>query len=194
MLVYKATKADMTCTMGDGTFQYKLNVPAHADSTKCGRRGLHACEYVLDCFRYYSLDDRIFKAEAEGPIDEDGENTRIACEQLTLTEELTRRNIVEHAIIYMARHPDREWEMDLYRIKAQKEKAEGNGAGIVIARGTMPMARGKKGDVLGFIMELEKGWLRAVGCCEIDGRYGKEGVWYSITPDGRLVEVSGDED
>ena len=55
MLVYKATKADMTCTMGDGNFQYKLNVPAHADSTKCGRRGLHACEYVLDCFRYYSL-------------------------------------------------------------------------------------------------------------------------------------------
>ena len=51
------------------------------------------------------------------------------------------------------------------------------------------MARGKKGDVLGFIMELEKGWLRAVGCCEIDGRYGKEGVWYSITPEGRLVEV-----
>ena len=47
MLVYKATKADMTCTMGNGTFQYKLNVPAHADSTKCGRRGLHACEYVL---------------------------------------------------------------------------------------------------------------------------------------------------
>ena len=28
----------------------------------------------------------------------------------------------------------------------------------------------------------------------IDGRYGKEGVWYSITPEGRLVEVPGDED
>ena len=124
MLVYKATKADMTCTMGNGTFQYVLGIPAHADSTKCGNRGLHACEYVLDCFRYYSLDDRIFKAEAEGPIDEDGKNTRIACEQLTLTKELTRRNIVEHAIIYMARHPEREWEMDLYRGTERQGRGE----------------------------------------------------------------------
>ena len=190
MLVYKATKADMTCTMGNGTFQYVLGIPAHADSTKCGNRGLHACEYVLDCFRYYSLDDRIFKAEAEGPIVEDGENTRIACEHLTLQKELTRRNIVEHAIIYMVRHPEREWEMNLYRVKTQKGKAEGNGNGIVIARGHRPMARGKKGDILGFIMELEKGWFIAVGCCEIDGKYGKAGVWYSITPEGRLVEVT----
>ena len=69
MLVYKATREDMTCTMGHGTFQYQLNVPAYAVSTKWGRSGLHACEYVLDCFRYYSLRDRIFKAEAEGSID-----------------------------------------------------------------------------------------------------------------------------
>ena len=190
MLVYKATKADMTCTMGDGTFQYALGIPAHADSTKCGNRGLHACEYVLDCFRYYSLDDRIFKAEAEGPIDEDGKNTRIACEQLTLKKELTRRDIVEHAIIYMVRHPERDWEMQQYRVKVEKNRAEGTGNGIVIARGHRPIARGKKGDILGFIMELEKGWFIAVGCCEIDGKYGKEGVWYSITPEGRLVEVT----
>lgn len=191
MLVYKATKADMTCTMGDGTFQYKLNVPAHADSTKCGRRGLHACEYVLDCFRYYSLDDRIFKAEAEGPIDEDGENTRIACERLTLTQELTRRDIVKEAIKYMVRHPEREWEMDRYRIKVQKDKAEGNGDGIVIARGKKPMARGKKGDILALVMEKESGWFQRIAIGEIDGKNGKEGIWYSILPDGRTVEVVG---
>lgn len=191
MLVYKATKGDMTCTMGDGTFQYMLNVPAHADSTKCGNRGLHACEYVLDCFRYYSLDDRIFKAEAEGPIDEDGENTRIACERLTLTQELTRRDIVKEAIKYMVRHPEREWEMDRYRIKVQKDKAEGNGDGIVIARGKKPMARGKKGDILALVMEKESGWFQRIAIGEIDGKNGKEGIWYSILPDGRTVEVVG---
>ena len=28
MIVYKATNNDMTCTMGQGTFQYELGVPA----------------------------------------------------------------------------------------------------------------------------------------------------------------------
>lgn len=189
MRVYKATKADLTCTMGHGTFQYELGIPAHADSTKCGNRGLHACEYVLDCLRYYSLDDRIFKAEAEGPIDEDGTNSRIACEQLTLTQELTRRDVVKEAIKYMVRHPERDWKMDMYRVKAQKDKAEGNGDGIVIARGKKPMARGKKGDILALIMETKPGWFQVAALGEIDGENGKEGIWYSALPDGRTVEV-----
>lgn len=194
MRVYKATKADMTCTMGQGTFQYELEIPAHADSAKCADRGLHACEYVLDCFRYYGLDDRIFQAEAEGGIDEDGENTRIACQELTLTKELSRREIVEHAIFYIVRHPEREWTMNQSRIKAQRDTAEGNGNGIVIVRGYKPKARGKKGDILGFVMEMRPGWFTAIGRCTIDGKYGKEGVWYTVTPEGRVVEVQADED
>lgn len=190
MLVYKATREDMTCTMGHGTFQYQLNVPAYAGGTKCGRSGLHACEYVLDCFRYYSLRDRIFKAEAQGSIDEDGENTRIACEQLTLTKELTRRDIVMEAIRYMVNHPEREWEMDLKQIKAQKDRAEGYGDGIVIARGKNPMVRGKKGDVIGLVVETRKGWFEGASIGEISIN-GEEGIWYGVLPDGRMAEVSG---
>lgn len=190
MLVYKATREDMTCTMGHGTFQYQLNVPAYAVSTKCGRSGLHACEYVLDCFRYYSLRDRIFKAEAEGSIDEDGENTRIACEQLTLTKELTRREIVMEAIRYMVNHPEREWEMDLKQIIAQKDRAEGYGDGIVIARGKNPMVRGKKGDVIGLVVETRKGWFERASIGEINGINGEEGIWYGVSPDGRMKEMS----
>lgn len=55
MIVFKATNNDMTCTMGQGTFQYQLGVPATAERSKCADSGLHACEYVLDCTGYYSL-------------------------------------------------------------------------------------------------------------------------------------------
>lgn len=189
MRVYKATKNDMTCMMGRGIFQYELNVPAYADSAKCANRGLHACEYVLDCFRYYSLNDRIFMAEAEDGIDEDGTDTRVSCRKLTLIKELSRRDIVEHAIFYMVRHPEREWMIDRPNVTVQKEKAEGLGNGIVIVRGMKPKARGKKGDVLGFLMEYEPGWFANIGLCQIDGKYRKENVWYTITREGIVVEA-----
>lgn len=79
MTVFKATRGDMSCTMGKGAFFYHLGVPASADRSACGSAGLHACEYVLDCARYYKLGsgNRFFLAEARGDIAEDGCDTRI---------------------------------------------------------------------------------------------------------------------
>lgn len=196
MRVYKATTASITCTRGSGTYQYQQQVPATAESSKCANRGLHACEYVLDCMNYYSLDgkNRFWLAEADGSIDEDGQDSRIACEKLTLIRELTRKEIVDHAITYMVRHPNREWQIHDLRTRAEKDQAEGIGDGIVIARGEHPIARGKKGDILGFLAEWEPGWFQTVARCEVDGERFKEDCWYSVLPDGRIAEVKRDED
>ena len=183
MIVYKATNNDMTCTMGHGIFQYQLGVPATAEKSKCGDTGLHACEYVLDCARYYGLgrDHRYFKAKAEGDIAEDGSNTRIACTRLTLLKELTNRDIDKEAMPYMIHHPRRDnWEASNLMVQVKENTAEIRiPDGIAIARGIHPKVSGCDGAHLGLIRE-EKGKITAAKIFDVDGVYILPGVWYTL--------------
>lgn len=183
MTVYKATNADMDCTMGDGTFRYSLGVPAVADRSECGSTGLHACEYVLDCAGYYSLGDgnRFFLAEAEGSIAEDGMNTRIACTKLTLVQELTNRWIAAHAMLYMVRHPRRDgWEASRHMLDVKRDRAEaGQPDAIAIARGSCPVARGAAGAHLGLVRE-KNGVITDARLLTV-GRDGiRPDTWYTV--------------
>lgn len=183
MTVYKATNADMECTMGDGKFRYSLGVPAVADRSKCGRTGLHACEYVLDCTGYYSLGrgNRFFLAEAEGDIAEDGANTRIACTKLTLVQELTNRGIAARALLYMVQHPRRDgWEVSGRMLDVRRDRAEaGQPDAIAIARGSRPVARGADGAHLGLIRE-KNGVITDARILTV-GRNGiRPDTWYTV--------------
>lgn len=157
MIVFKATNADMTCSMGNGIFQYELGVTTTAETSKCGETGLHACEYVLDCLRYYGLgtNHRFFIAKAEGDIAEDGKNTRISCTRLTLTQELANIDIAREAMCFMIRHPKREgWECNENFCTVAKDHAEiDKKDGIAIARGECPTVKGCVGAHLGLIVE-----------------------------------------
>ena len=183
MIVYKATNNDMTCTMGQGAFQYQLGAPATAEKSKCGDTGLHACEYVLDCARYYGLgrDHRYFKAKAEGDIAEDGSNTRIACTRLTLLKELTNRDIAKEAMLYMIHHPRRDnWKTSRHMVQVNENTAEIRiPDGIAIARGQHPKVSGCAGAHLGLIRE-EKGKITAAKIFDVDGVYILPGVWYTL--------------
>ncbi len=193
MRVYKATNADMDCTMGSGRYHYVLGVPATAGNSKCGRAGLHACEYVLDCTGYYGLgvSNRFFVAEASGDIAEDGENTRIACTELTLVQELDIRGITAHAIMYMAEHPRREgWEKEGFLLEAKRDRAEARHSGaIAIARGERPLVRGTEGACLGLVQE-ENGEITDARLLTAGRRGIKPHTWYTLA-DGIPREVSG---
>ncbi|WP_251205343.1 DUF7666 domain-containing protein [Acetatifactor aquisgranensis] len=183
MTVFKATNADMTCTMGEGTFQYRLGVAAAADRSKCGRTGLHACEYILDCTGYYSLGggNRFFLAEARGDIAEDGQDTRIACTELTLVQELTNREMAAHAMLYMVRHPKRAgWEAKGEHLEAAADRAEAMlPDAIAIARGARPVARGAAGAHLGLVRETD-GEIVDARLVTV-GRDGiRPGTWYTV--------------
>ena len=165
MVVYKATDADMTCHMGQGIFQYELGVPATAEASKCASTGLHACEYVIDCLRYYSLDSkhRYFMAEAEGDIAEDGENTRIACTKLTLTQELDHADIARETMKFMIRHPRRSgWEYTGSGVQVARDRAASDVVqGIAIARGENPKVMGGVGTYIGLLEEKDGQIVRA---------------------------------
>lgn len=173
----------MSCTMGKGTFFYHLGVPASADRSACGSAGLHACEYVLDCTRYYKLGDGncFFLAEARGDIAEDGSDTRIACTELTLVQELTSREIAAHALLYMARHPRRPgWEAQRMMVDVARDRAEAAFPGaIAIARGFRPAARGVMGAHLGLVREVY-GEITDARLLTV-GRNGiKPNTWYTV--------------
>ena len=170
MLVYKATDADMTCHMGQGIFQYELGVPATAEASKCASTGLHACEYVVDCLRYYALDSnhRYFMAEAEGDIAEDGANTRIACTKLTLMQELGHVDIAREAMKFMIKHPKREgWTYSGTDVQIKRDYAcQTAPGGIAIARGADPSVQGGMNTYIGLLQEQD-GRIIAAKLCHI---------------------------
>lgn len=183
MRVYKATNKDMECTRGKGTVRYRLGVPAVADMSHCGRMGLHACEYVLDCLGYYALlyGNRYFLAEAEGDIAEDGWNTRIACTKLTLIRELSNKEIAGEAMAFMVRHPRRGgWDMSKGGCMVAKDSAwMDRRDGIAIARGECPKVKGAAGAHLGLLRE-ENGEIVEAKLFTVDGQNIREDVWYTV--------------
>lgn len=192
MTVYKATHADMSCTMGKGEFGYRVGTPAEAEKSKCGSTGLHACEYVLDCTAYYGLGDgnRFFLAEAGGDIAEDGTDTRISCTRLTLLRELSNREIAGQAMVYMVLHPKREgWEARRHMLEAARDRAQARQPdGIAIARGRHPAAMGVAGSHIGLVRE-EDGAITGARLFTV-GRDGvRPGIWYTLERGGELKEA-----
>lgn len=47
-LAYKGFNKDLTCTMGNGTFQYKPGVWYKEEKAHCARTGFHATDNPLD--------------------------------------------------------------------------------------------------------------------------------------------------
>lgn len=192
MNVYKATRSDMTCTLGRGKFQYRIGEVLTAEGSKCGKTGLHCCEYVLDCMGYYALDgkNRFFLAEAGGDINEDGKDTRISCTKLKLVQELDLKALCYHALAYMIEHPMREWKKSGTNLCVRSNLASGGEGALVIARGAEPRVRGKIGAALGLLQETETGVISA-RMLLVDGKKIFPDRWYSLDPEGllRMEEV-----
>ncbi len=195
MRVFKATDSDMSCHMGQGRFQYVIGVTATAENSKCGNTGLHACEYVLDCTRYYRMDgwNRFFAAEATGDIAEDGIDTRISCTELTLIKELCNKDIAREIIRYIVCHPKREgWKHRSSMAVVDSEKAEVSVSnGIAIARGENPMVKGCDGAHVGWIRETEAG-ITDARLMTVNGVL-KQGIWYTIEAAEEAIRRAKDE-
>lgn len=195
MKVYKATRPDMTCTMGIGTFQYELGKTYTAEECKCGKTGLHSCEYILDCMGYYPLGprtmNRFFLAEASGDLHEvGGDDTRVSSTELKLVEELDSMHICYEAMGYMIQHPRRRWEADHPYVKVQADSVKVGGPyWIGIARGYEPQACGEAWSILGLLHE-EDGVIKQAKLIHIGGEY-RPGKIYKLTKEGELVAVPG---
>lgn len=194
MKVYKATNKDMVCTLGAGDFRYELGKTYTAEGCRCGRAGLHSCEYVLDCMSYYPMDgeNRFFVAEAGGDIHEiGGDDTRVASTELTLIKSLDPLHICYEAMQYMIQHPGRRWTKAVPNVRASENYVEVGGTGwIGIARGYEPEFKAKAGAVIGLLHEEGEEIAMARVCIVFPDRVGRR---FKLTAGGDIVPAGGAE-
>lgn len=163
MIAYKGFNNKLQSVMGDGkkeTCNFKIGETKTVQNSKTARSGFHCCENPFECLTYYALDgeNRFFKVEAAGDIDED-ESERIACTQITLLEELTQLQFALEGMKYIIAHPDRKkWQQCHGNVIVKEDEATACEKDcIAIARGTDPKVTGPEGSILGMIVEDETG-------------------------------------
>jgi hypothetical protein len=65
-------------------------------------KGMHFCEYPLDCFRYYSpAESRYAEIEAEAVSDKKSDDSKRAAGKITVKNELSLGDLVEAAVQYV---------------------------------------------------------------------------------------------
>lgn len=189
MLAYKGFKSDLTCTFGRGTFQYKEGQTIKEEDSKAQRTGLHCAENPVECLRWYPLGggNRYFLVEAAGSIDElGGTDTQLACTEMTLLKELSLKEFAGHAMMYMVKHPLRDWKRNSRMLQITEDEAEADENGIAIARGLHPKVKGKQGAVLGLIRD-NGGLIEDAKLFAVEGEI-KPDTWYTLK-DRQPMEV-----
>lgn len=175
MTGYKGFHKDLTCTMGKGRFRYEPGKWYSEEEARCARIGFHATDNPLDVLCYYnSKDDRYFRVELRGNVDEDGVDSRISAPEIMLKEELTRDGLYREGVLWMAQHQKAPWAAAV-----KKETGDAAGEGNVIVRGRDPRAMGKAGDNLYIVREDRTGNIVEIGAFRVDGKGFLPGIYYN---------------
>lgn len=180
-LAYKAFNADLTCTMGRGTFQYEPGIWYEEKEANCHANGFHCASNPLDCMNYYgSWDDHQFWIVAiDGDIDEDGTDTKISATKIKLLRRLSLQEFMAHAISYIYEHPALEMNQ---RVKTANTEMTDTDK-FVIVRNFKPRAMATKiGQYIGLIKEnpANRNEIEAAGLFYVDGISTKPNIWYDV--------------
>ena len=98
MKAYKGFNENMTCR----DFQYEEGKSYETEKAKCCETGFHACEYPLDCFRYYSPNKAVFhEVEMDGKIDHHDEDTKVSATKIKIGAKLDIAGMVKASIEYI---------------------------------------------------------------------------------------------
>lgn len=96
IIAYKAMDKNMQCRGK----QYEVGKTYHEDKADCCHAGMHACENPLEVLYYYPLKDspRFFEVECGGNVDKSGEDSKLACTELTVKGELNFAGLVKATV------------------------------------------------------------------------------------------------
>lgn len=181
MIAYKGFAPGLICR----GYQFVLGLNK-TEKANCRHNGFHCAENPLDCLTYYPNMERAeyYIVNAGGDIDEDGNDTKISCTELTVLKKLTKEDFFLHGLAFMADHPLREWSC-----RVVKDKAEA-AAGYAVVRGIDPVARGKKGDILAFAKENPvNGHIIQIALAQVDGIKVLSDIWYGADLTEREVAL-----
>ena len=177
----------------------------------CCHKGMHACEYPLDCFGYYAPATSVYhEVEQDGKLSRDSEDSKVASSVLKVGARLDIPGLVHAAIEYTksrctTEHTDPKMATagnygaatagyrgaataGNYGAATSRGKSASGKNGLSVARGNGCMVKGGLGAIL-VIAEEEKDsydiaeWKAVV----VDGEKIKPDTWYKLE-NGELVE------
>ena len=96
IIAYKAMDKKMQCRGK----QYEVGKTYTEPKADCCHTGMHACENPLDVLHYYPLRDspRFFEVECGGNVDKSGNDSKLACTDLTVKGEVNFAGLVKATV------------------------------------------------------------------------------------------------
>ena len=106
---YKGFNKDMTCR----GFQYEEGKQYEEESVEVCNHGFHACEYPLDCLKYYSPSESVYhEVEQSGEIQKHNYDTKVASTKIKIGAEISIAGLVKAAIEYTVKRVNKDAESD----------------------------------------------------------------------------------
>ena len=179
MIAYKGFEPGLICR----GYQFHMGKNV-TDKANCRANGFHCAEDPLDCLTYYPdmAHSEYYLVNAGGDVDEDDNDTKISCTELTILHRLNLQGLLLHALAYMVDHPLRERNEYVQSDRGVADR------GFAIVRGIAPVAKGQVDDYLAFAQESPDGRkILQVAILRVDGKTVQPNIWYNL--DGEKEEV-----
>jgi hypothetical protein len=179
MIAYKAFEPGLICR----GYQFVMGLN-QTERANCRANGFHCAENPLDCLSYYPdmAKSEFYLVKTGGDIDEDGDDTKIACTELAIIRKLTQEEFFLHGLAFMVNRPKREWSSHVKKDRAQAKR------GYAVVRGIDPVARGGLGDILAFAKEDMTGaTVSHISLAQVDGIKVLPDLWYGVDLNERQV-------
>ena len=94
---YKGFEKDMTCR----GFRYEEGKEYEEDKAKVCDAGFHACEYPLDCFKYYVPSTSVYhEVEQSGKLSKSSDDSKVAATKIKIGARIGIPGLVQAAIEY----------------------------------------------------------------------------------------------
>lgn len=172
---FKAFTKNLTATCGRGVLQFELGKWYEEDEANTAHNGFHCAYNPLDCLSYYhGSDDRYFIVAADGDMDLDAVDSKIACTRIKLLKEIDFKALIFYGVNYIVDHPN----LEVSQIKTDKYHSKGER--YVIVRGKNPSCMASKGTIVALLKEDDEGDITEIDFYEVDGKEHKANRYYAL--------------
>ena len=204
MIAYKGFNKDMTCR----GFQYEEGKEYETDSAKLCESGFHACENLLDCFKYYAPGQSIYhKVDLEDNGERNDDDTKVVGKKIKIGAKLsvgdicklhfefTKENCIKSKNGYRSALNGGDMSAlnggDMSALNGGDRSALNGGKFSVVYGGEGAKVKGGLHSVLALQL-WENYELKEIKAAIVDGEIIKADTWYKLE-NGEFVEVEDDE-
>lgn len=181
--------------------QYEVGKTYTEEKADCCTAGMHACEVPFDVLHYYHVSDgaRFFQVECGGEVDKSGDDSKLACTELTVKGELKLTDMLKIGVEAVMKRVKKK-TAGAKETSASGDYSTGAASGwcssaevsgknsIAVANGYNSKARGAIGCYIVLTEYDDDGKFLLAKMALVDGTVIKDGVCYTLK-NGEFVEA-----